>query len=221
LPVTEATLPDNPNWQYSRNKIACEELLIKAYRQEKFPFTIVRPSHTYDKTSLPIEGGYTVIDRMQRGRPVIVHGDGSSLWTLTHNTDFAKGFVGLLGNSHAIGETFHITSDDWLTWDQIHTILGGAFGVQPRIVHLPSDLIAAYDAEWGASLLGDKTHSFILDNSKIKRLVPEFICTTSFTRGAQEIATWFNADPTRRVVDPDFDRLCDRMIEAYRAAWPK
>jgi len=221
LPVTEATVLDNPYWQYSRNKIACEERLVRAYREEKFPITIVRPSHTYDNTLLPMDGGYTVVDRMLRGKEVIVHGDGTSLWTLTHNSDFAKGFVGLLGNSHATGEAYHITSDEWLTWNQIFQIVAHAFGTQARIVHVPTDLIAAYDPDWGAGLLGDKSHSFILDNSKMKRLVPDFLCTVPFSRGAEEIAAWYNADASRRKVDQEYDRLCDRILTAYCSAWPE
>ena len=220
LPVTESTVLDNPYWEYSRNKAACEERLVRAYREEKFPITIVRPSHTYSAPYVPIDGGWTAIDRMLRGEPVIVHGDGTSLWTLTHANDFAKGFVGLMGNAHAIGEAFHITSDEWLTWNQIHEILAAAAGVKPTLVHVPSDLIAAYDKAWGESLLGDKTHSFILDNSKVKRLVPDFICTTPFSRGAEEIITWHMADPARRKVDPAFNALCDRILQAYAKAWP-
>jgi len=220
LPVTESTVLDNPYWEYSRNKAACEERLVRAYREEKFPITIVRPSHTYSAPYVPVEGGWTTIDRMLRGEPVIVHGDGTSLWTLTHATDFAKGFVGLMGNAHAIGESFHITSDEWLTWNQIHEILAAAAGVKPTLVHVPSDLIAAYDKAWGESLLGDKTHSFILDNSKVKHLVPDFICTTPFSRGAEEIITWHMADPARRKVDPAFNALCDRILQAYAKAWP-
>ena len=220
LPVTESTVLDNPYWEYSRNKAACEERLVRAYREEKFPITIVRPSHTYSAPYVPVEGGWTAIDRMLRGEPVIVHGDGTSLWTLTHATDFAKGFVGLMGNAHAIGEAFHITSDEWLTWNQIHEILAAAAGVKPTLVHVPSDLIAAYDKAWGESLLGDKTHSFILDNSKVKRLVPDFICTTPFSRGAEEIIAWHMADPARQQVDPAFNALCDRILQAYAKAWP-
>ncbi|HQK42862.1 MAG TPA: SDR family oxidoreductase, partial [Anaerolineaceae bacterium] len=193
LPVTEAAILDNPVWQYSRDKAACEERLLRAYREEKFPFTIVRPSHTYSAVYVPVHGNWTTIDRMLRGLPVIVHGDGTSLWTLTHSSDFAKGFVGLMGNSHAIGEVYHITSDEWLTWNQIHEILASAAGVQPELVHVPSDLIAVYDPIWGESLLGDKAHSFILDNSKIKRVVPDFVCTTPFSRGAEEIIAWHRA----------------------------
>jgi len=201
--------------------MACEERLQRAYREDKFPITIIRPSHTYDKYYLPIEGGWTVAERMLRGDKIIVHGDGTSLWTLTHSSDFAKGLVGLLGNDHAIGESFHITSDEWLTWNRIHEIIAAALGVKADIVHIPSDLINAYAPEWGASLLGDKAHSFILDNSKIKRLVPDFVCTTPFSRGVEDIINWHMADASRRVVSKEFDALCDRMLEAYQQAWPK
>jgi nucleoside-diphosphate-sugar epimerase len=220
LPVTESTILENPYWQYSRDKIACEERLVRAYREERVPVTIVRPSHTYDATLLPMKGGYTVIDRMRHGKKVIVHGDGTSLWTLTHHADFAKGLIGLLGNSHALGEAFHITSDEWLTWNQIFEITARAFGTEAKVVHVPSDLIAAYDPDWGAGLLGDKSHSFILDNSKIKALVPAFVCTIPYSRGAEEIAAWYESDVTRRKVDGSFDRLCDRILNAYATAWP-
>jgi len=221
LPVTESTVLDNPYWQYSQDKIACEDRLVRAYREEKYPITIVRPSHTYDCTLIPMDGGYTVVDRMLRGKKVIVHGDGTSLWTLTHHADFAKGFVGLLGNSHAIGEAVHITSDEWLNWNQIFEIIARAAGTQARIVHIPSDLIAAYDPNWGAGLLGDKSVSLVFDNSKIKRLVPGFAAPIPFARGAEQIIAWYNADPSRRKVDEGFDRLCDRIIAAYDSAWPK
>ena len=221
LPVTESTLLDNPFWQYSRDKIACEERLVRAYREEKFPITIVRPSHTYDRTMVPIEGGWTVVDRMRRGLPVIVHGDGTSLWTLTHHTDFARGLVGLLGHSHAIGEAVHITSDEWLTWNQIFEIVARAAGVEPRLVHVPSDVVAAYDAKWGAGLLGDKSHSMIFDNRKIKRLVPDFVCRIPFSRGAEEILAWYDADPARRKVNADFNRVCDRVLTACESCRPK
>jgi nucleoside-diphosphate-sugar epimerase len=220
LPVTESTPLDNPYWKYSQDKIACEERLMRAYREEKFPITIVRPSHTYDKTMLPVQGGWTVIDRMRRGQKVIVHGDGSSLWVLTHHSDFAKGFVGLLGNSRAIGEAFHITSDELLTWNQIHEILARAAGVkEPKLVHVPSDLINAFDAAWGAGLLGDKSNSMVFDNTKIKRISPEFTCTVPYERGAREVIAWFDADPKRQVVDPEFNKLTDRIIAAYERAW--
>jgi nucleoside-diphosphate-sugar epimerase len=215
LPITESTPLDNPYWEYSRAKIACEKRLMQAYREEKFPITIVRPSHTYDKTKLPVQGHYTVIDRMRRGKKVIVHGDGTSLWTLTHHKDFAKGFVGLLGNYRTIGEAYHITSDEVLTWNQIFHILASAAGIEAKIVHIPSEVIATFDVEWGAGLLGDKTHSMMFDNTKIKRIVPNFVAAIPFSQGAHEILTWFDADPTRQVVDENFNQLVDRIIGAY------
>ncbi|MBN2197384.1 MAG: NAD-dependent epimerase/dehydratase family protein [Polyangiaceae bacterium] len=220
LPVRESSMLDNPVWQYSRDKIACEERLVRAYREERFPVTIVRPSHTYDATLLPPHGGYTVIDRMRRGKPVIVHGDGSSLWVLTHHRDFAKGLVGLLGLDAAIGEAFHITSDELLTWDRIHHVLARAAGTEARIVHVPSDVIARYDREWGDSLLGDKTHSMIFDNTKIKRFVPDYLATIPFSRGAEEIIAYHDADPARRRIDPAFDQLMDRIIADQRGILP-
>jgi nucleoside-diphosphate-sugar epimerase len=215
LPVTESTILDNPYWQYSRNKIACEELLVRAYRDEKFPMTIVRPSHTYDKTLLPFDGGYTVVNRMRLGKKVVVHGDGTSLWTLTHHADFAKGFVGLLGHPAATGEAFHITSDEWLSWNQIFTIIGRAAGAEPHQVHVPSDAIDALDPDWGAGLLGDKAHSMIFDNSKIKRLVPDFRASIPFARGAEEIIAWYDADPARQKIDEKRDHLFDLLVEKY------
>ncbi len=221
LPIVESTQLDNPYWEYSRNKIACEERLVRAFREERFPMTIVRPSHTYDRTLLPVRGGWTVIDRMRRGEPVIVHGDGTSLWVLTHHRDFARAFVGLLGNPHAIGEPFHITSDEFLTWNQIYGLLAEAAGVAaPQLVHVPSRLIDAYDPEWGASLVGDKMHSVIFDNTKIKRLVPDFEATIPYARGAEEVIAWYDADPSRQTVDEAFNALLDRILEAYREAWP-
>jgi nucleoside-diphosphate-sugar epimerase len=222
LPVTESTPLDNPYWLYSQNKIACEERLMKAYRQDKFPVTIVRPSHTYDKTCLPMDGGYTVVNRMRQGKKVIIHGDGTSLWVLTHHKDFARGFVGLLGNSHAIGDSFQITSDELLNWNQIFELVAKAAGVPAfQVVHVPSDLIAAYDPEWGAGLLGDKAVSMVFDNSKIKRMVPDFVAATPFSRGAEEIMAWYDADPARQVVDLAHDRMIDRILAAYESAWPK
>jgi nucleoside-diphosphate-sugar epimerase len=220
LPITESTPLHNPFWAYSRGKIACEERLMQAYRKDKFPITIVRPSHTYDRTMVPLRGQYTDIDRMRNGKRVIVHGDGTSLWVLTHHEDFAKGFVGLLGNQGAIGHAFHITSDELLTWNQIYTILAHAAGVEPQIVHVPSDVLAAFDPEMGASLLGDKAHSVIFDNSKIKRLVPDFAATIPFSQGAKEIVAWFDADPTRQVVDEQRNHLIDKIIATVEAAMP-
>jgi nucleoside-diphosphate-sugar epimerase len=212
VPVTESTPLHNPFWQYSRDKIACEELLMAAYREEEFPVTIVRPSHTYDRTSMPIDGGWTQIDRMRRGLPVVVHGDGTSLWTLTHHVDFAKAFVGLLGNSRTIGEAYTITGDDVLTWDQIFTILGRAAGVEPAVVHVPSDVIAAVDPAWGAGLLGDKAHSMIFDNSKVKSVVPDYVASIPFEQGAREMIAWRDADPARRVVNEKLDATIEQLI---------
>lgn len=220
LPVKESTLLDNPYWEYSRQKIACEELLVQAYRDDKFPMSIVRPSHTYDPSKIPLFGGYTTLRRMIEGQKVLVYGDGTSLWTLTHTKDFAKGFVPLLGNSRAIGEAFHITSEEWLNWNQIYQIMGQAMGVEPRLVHVPSDLVNAYDADLGAGLLGDKSNSMIFDNSKIKRLAPDFACTIPFSWGAQEIAAWYAADPARQQVDEGLNALVDEIIIAHEAAFP-
>jgi nucleoside-diphosphate-sugar epimerase len=219
LPVTESTLLDNPHWEYSRNKIACEELLVRAYRDHKFPMTIVRPSHTYDRTLLPFDHGYTVVDRMKKGKPVVVHGDGASLWVLTHHRDFAKGFVPLLGNSHAIGEAYHITSDEWLTWNQIYEIVAEQLGCKPQLVHVPSDAIASHDPGWGAGLLGDKTNSMVFDNSKIKAAVPGFAATIPFIRGAEEILQWYAEDPGRQRVDEKANALQDLLIGKIRGAF--
>lgn len=220
LPVQESTPLHNPFWGYSRNKAACEALLEQAGREDGFPFTIVRPSHTYDRTLLPFHGGYTSVARMRLGKPVVVHGDGTSLWTLTHHRDFAVGLVGLLGNPHALGHSFHITSDEWLSWNQIYTLVAHAAGVEPQLVHVPSELIAAYDPVWGASLLGDKSHSMIFDNSKIRRLVPQFRPVIPFWQGAQEIMAWYDEDESRQVVDPRVDEIQDRLVAAMERAWP-
>ena len=222
VPTSESTVLDNPYWLYSRNKIACEEMLVRAYREDKFPITIVRPSHTYDKTLLPMDGGYTVVNRMRKGQPVFVYGDGTSLWTLTHHRDFAKGFVGLLGLPAAIGEAVQITSDEWLTWDQIFTITAHAAGVpQPQLVHIPSDLINAYYPNLGAGLIGDKSNSMIFDNSKIKRLVPDFRCTIPFARGVEEVMAWYDADPARQKVDDKYNQIEDDLIARMLSIWPK
>jgi nucleoside-diphosphate-sugar epimerase len=214
LPITESTPLSNPFWAYSRDKIACEARLLSAHRDEGFPVTIVRPSHTYDCTLLPSHGGWTVVERMRRGKPVIVHGDGTSLWTLTHHDDFARAFLALLGNPAAIGEAFHITSDEVLTWNAIHQLLAQAAGVEASIVHVTSDLIAHYDAKWGESLLGDKAHSVIFDNAKIKRLAPGFSAEIPFSSGATEIVAHYDADASRRVIDEAFDATVDRILRA-------
>ena len=220
LPITESTLLANPFWAYSRAKIACEERLVRAYREEGFPMTIVRPSHTYDQTLLPMHGGWTVIDRMRQGKKVVVHGDGTSLWTLTHHRDFARGFVGLLGNARAVGEAFHITSDEVVTWNQIHDIFAQAAGTEAKLVHVPSDTIAAYDRDWGDGLLGDKAHSMIFDNSKIKRFVPDFAATIPLSWGAKEIIAWHEANPARQGVNEAFNGLMDRLVAAQEQALP-
>jgi nucleoside-diphosphate-sugar epimerase len=218
IPVVESTPLRNPFWQYSRDKIACEDLLVKAYRDEGLPATIVRPSHTYDKTLLPFDGGWTVVDRMRRGVPVVVPGDGTSLWTLTHHADFAHAFVGLLGHPAAIGDSFHITSDEWLSWNQIFTTVAKAAGVEPELVHVPSDAIAAADPAWGAGLLGDKAHSMVFDNTKVKRLVPDYVATIPFARGAQEIMAYYDADPSRQQVDEQMDATMDQLVQAHRVS---
>ncbi|HET7477708.1 MAG TPA: NAD-dependent epimerase/dehydratase family protein [Dermatophilaceae bacterium] len=216
LPVTESTPLRNPHWEYSRNKIAAEDVLVAAYRERAFPATIVRPSHTYDRTSVPFDGGWTVPARMLAGREVVVHGDGTSLWTLTHHTDFARGFVPLLGNPRTLGEAFHITGDDVLTWDRIAWCLAGALGVEPRIVHVPSDAVAALDPGWGAGLLGDKAHSMVFDTAKIRSVAPDFATTVRFEEGAREIAAWHLADPGRQRVDDRLDAVMDRLVARWR-----
>lgn len=215
LPITEDMPLGNPFWAYAADKVACEDLLREAAGREGFPATIVRPSHTYDRTKLPTAGGYTAVARMRQGKPVVVHGDGTSLWVLTHHRDFAVGLVGLLGNAAAVGEAFHITSDELLTWNQIYTLVGRAAGVEPRLVHVPSDIIARCDPEWGAGLLGDKAHSTIFDNSKIRRAVPEFAPAIPFARGAGEMIAWYDADPARRAVDARLDALMDALVAQW------
>ena len=215
-PVTESTPLRNPLWQYSRDKIACEDLLVARYREQGLPVTIVRPSHTYDHTLLPFTGGWTVVQRMLEGREVVVPGDGTSWWTLTHHEDFARAFVRLLDRPQAIGEAFHITSDEALTWDQIHQEVAAAAGVEARIVHVASDAIAAQDREIGASLVGDKSNSMVFDNTKIRTLAPGWRAQVPFRRGAAELVAWHLADPSRQRVDRDVDAMYDRLLEAYR-----
>lgn len=189
-------------------------MLVAAYRSAGFPATIVRPSHTYDRTLIPIEGGWTQLDRMLRGEPVVVHGDGTSLWTLTHNTDFAVGLVGLLNNPRAIGDTFQITSDEVLPWDAIYRMLGDALGVEPTLVHVASETIARSIPEWGPGLLGDKSHSVIFDNAKLRSVVPEYRAVTPFWRGAREIAEWHLASHDRQKVDAELNTALDALIAA-------
>ncbi len=214
VPIVESTPLHNPFWQYSRNKIACEERLLRAYREEGFPMTIVRPSHTYDETLLPFDphgAGYTVLDRLLKGKAVVVHGDGTSLWVLTHHKDFAKGFVGLLGHPAALGEAFHITSDEALPWNEVFHSIAHAAGVKAKLVHVPSEVIAREHPDWGAGLLGDKSHSVIFDNTKVKRLVPDFVATIPFRQGAREIVAYYKKHAGSFGVDPKVDALMDRL----------
>jgi len=218
--ITESTPLANPYWSYSQQKIACEERLMRAYREEGFPVTIVRPSHTYGETQIALAvnswaRSYTAVDRMRRGRKVIVPGDGSSLWVITHNTDFAKGLVGLLALPQAIGHAFHITSDEVMCWDQWYRLTAEAAGVEPDLVHIPSDFIAACVPESRGGLTGDKAVSAVFDNTKIKRFVPEYCVTVPFTLGIRRTIAWFDADPARRQIDEEANARWDKMIDAY------
>ena len=222
--ITESTPLSNPYWQYSRDKIACEEFLMKQYRENGFPVTIVRPSHTYDERSVPIgvrgeKGSWQVLKRMLDGKPVIIHGDGTSLWTITHNSDFAKAFAGLIGNVHAIGEAFHITSDESVTWEQIYSIIADELGVELKAVHVPSEFLVAtshYDFE--GSLIGDKANTVVFDNSKIKRAVPSFTATVRADQGIRQTIRNVLKHPELQTADPEFDAWCDRIIEAIENA---
>jgi nucleoside-diphosphate-sugar epimerase len=220
--ITESTPLVNPYWQYSRDKIACEERLMKAYREEGFPITIVRPSLTYGETQIVLavnswRKSYTAVDRMRRGKKVIVPGDGSSLWVVTHNSDFAEGLVGLLGNPQAIGHAFHITSDEVMTWDQFYTITAQAAGVEAQIVHIPSDFIGACIPDEVGSLTGDKAASVVFDNSKIKRFVPGYCAKTPFAQGIEKTIEWFDADASRKEIDEDANASWDKLIHAYES----
>ena len=219
--VTESTPLKNPVWEYSRNKIACEDRLTALWRERDFPMVIVRPSLTY-ATVWPIAIGgwddFTLVSRMRRGGEVIVHGDGTSLWTVTHADDFAKGFVGLLGNTAALGHAFHITSDELLTWDQIYSTIAQAAGVEPKLVHVPSEFLAGFDEAWRGTLLGDKAHSAVFDNAKIRRFVPGFAATIPFHVGARMTLEWFEADPARQRVVRATDERMDAAIAAWRRA---
>lgn len=221
--VTESTPLANPYWDYSRDKIACEDRLYQIYRDEQFPMTIVRPSLTYD-TVIPVAIGswedYTIIDRMKKGKKVIVHGDGSSLWTITHSEDFAKAFVGLMGHQQAIGHAFHITSDEILTWNQVYEAVADAAGVKANIIHIPSDFICEIAEKEGQSwmwgnLHGDKAVSVIYDNTKIKRFVPGFVATIPFKEGIKRTVRWFEAEPERMIVLEENNDLIDKIIKAY------
>lgn len=221
--ITESTPLANPYWQYSQNKIACEELLIDEYRKNGFPITIVRPSHTYGKTGIPSSLNssshpWSLIDRILNGKEIIVHGDGTSLWTMTHNTDFAKGFVGLLGNMQSIGHAFHITSDEVLSWNQIYRAIGKAVGVSPKIVHISSDFIINFLPEKSGSLLGDKARSCVFDNSKIKKFVPEYKATVPFQSGVKQSIEWFNEHPKKCKTDKKWNKIIDKIIDRYKNA---
>ncbi|GHU53804.1 hypothetical protein FACS1894132_07050 [Clostridia bacterium] len=216
--ITESTPLANPYWDYSQNKIACEEYLLKMYRENNFPITIVRPSHTYDERSIPLgvhgaNGSWQVAKRMLDGKPVIIHGDGTSTWVMTHNSDFAKGFCGLLGNIKAIGESFHITSDEVLTWNQIYSCIANALGVNLKAVHISSEYLAKQsDENFTGSLIGDKANSVVFDNSKIKRIVPDFTATKRFDIGIKETIEHVLANPSLQILDPEFDTWCDEII---------
>lgn len=222
--ITEGTTLANPYWQYSRNKIACEEVLMKAYREQQFPVTIIRPSHTYDNRSVPLgvhgdKGSFQVLKRMLEGKPVIIHGDGTSLWTMTHNTDFAKGYVGLMGNPHAIGEAFQITNDETLTWNQIYSTIARCLGVELKPYYVSSYFLAAtgkYDML--GSLIGDKANSVVFDNRKLKDAVPDFRPTVRFEQGVAEAIANVMAHPELQREDPAFDAWCDQVIAAQNNA---
>lgn len=221
--ITESTPLKNPHWQYSRDKIACEMVCQSAYRDKDFPITIVRPSLTYE-TVIPLSIGawedFTIIERMRKGKPVIVQGDGTSLWTITHARDFAVGFVGLFGNQRALGESFHITSDEVLSWNQLYDAAGAAAGVSKvEKVHIPSAFLAKLSPAEEGNLLGDKAHSVIFDNSKIKQVVPEFNATISFKEGITETVKWFDTHPERCVVREETNAMFDRIIGAYQSVF--
>ena len=223
--ITERTPLENPYWEYSRNKIACEDRLLFAYLEEGFPVTIIRPSHTYGLSQIPLavsswQHPWTVIDRMKRGQKVIVPGDGTSLWVLTWNADFAKGLIGLLGNKKAIGEAFQITSDEVLSWNQIHLEAYRALGLEPNLISIPSDLIAAYDPPSLGSLLGDKANSMVFDNSKIKRFVPDYACEVTWAEGVRRSLAWFEAHPEFQTIDHEMNSGWDEIISAYQRAFP-
>ena len=222
--ITEGTPLANPYWEYSRNKIACEAFLMEKYRQEGFPVTIIRPSHTYDDRSVPLgvhgdKGSWQVLRRMLDGKRVIIHGDGSSLWTLTHNSDFAKGFIGLMGNPHAMGNAFQITSDEALSWDQIYRTIADKLGVELKACHVSSEFladVAPYDFRGG--LIGDKAVTVLFDNAKLKRAVPGFQATVRFEEGVARTIDNILAHPELQVPDPAFDTWCDKVLEALDQA---
>jgi nucleoside-diphosphate-sugar epimerase len=220
LPITESTPLSNPFSAYGRAKIACEELLNAAYRDSQFPMTIIRPSHTYDATRLPLYGGWTAFDRMLRGAPSVVHGDGTSLWTLTHARDFASALVALLGRRDTLGHAFTITSDEVLTWDAIYREVGTALGVEPSIVHVTSDTIARIGGPaWADDHLGDRAHSLVFDTGKLRQYVPGWTPTTTFAEGVREMVAWYDAHPEEKRVDPEVDAVLDRLAATVIDGW--
>ncbi|MDR0405438.1 MAG: SDR family oxidoreductase [Clostridiales bacterium] len=221
--ITESTPLANRFWEYSRNKIACEEYLTRLYREEGFPVTIVRPSHTYGERSVPVGlhgrgGSWQVLRRMLAGKPVLIHGDGASLWTMTHNSDFARGFVGLMGNIHAAGEAVHITSDESVTWNQVYEIIAAALNVKLNAVHVSSDFLIAANGAFRGPLLGDKANSVVFDNAKLKRLVPGFAATVRVDEGVTQAVRYVMTHPERQTGDPEFDAWCDKVAGAVNAA---
>ena len=213
-PITEEIPLHNPFWAYSRGKIESENYLMKRFTEKDFPVTICRPSHTYDKTRFPLYGNNTAFNRMKQNKKVIIHGDGNTLWTLTNAKDFAKGFIGLFGNPETIGEAYHITSDETLTWNEIAKIIAESAGLELKMSHLPVDFIAKYDPEWGSNLLGDKSYSTVFDNSKIRKIVPEFKASISYSEGVKEIIDWY-AKEENQVVNLELDTLMDKMIADF------
>jgi nucleoside-diphosphate-sugar epimerase len=216
-PIRESTPLRNPYWQYSRDKIACEDLLVARYRDDGFPATIVRPSHTYDQFRNPLAGRWTQIARLRAGRPAVVHGDGTSLWTLTHASDFAYMFAGLLARPEAVGESYHITGDEFLTWDAIFTALARAAGVKsPDLAHVASDTLARLIPEWGPGLVGDKAHSVVFDNSKVRALRPGFAQKVPFAEGARQIMAAYDAHPELQSFDAALDAKLDEAVKLAR-----
>lgn len=214
LPITEDVPLINPFWKYSQAKIDCENYLMKRYNENGFPITICRPSHTYDKTKPALKAGYLPFHRMKTGKKIIIHGDGKTLWTLTHTKDFAKGFIGLLGNQGTIGQAYHITSNETVTWNQIAEIFSRKAGYEPNLIHIPIDFISQYDYEWGAELYGDKAYDTYFDNTKIRNIVPDFKATIPFEEGAGEIAEWYK-DTSNQFLNAELDNKMDLIIREF------
>ena len=230
--ITESTSLVNPYWEYSRNKAICEAWLMDRFREDGFPVTIIRPSHTYNNEAVPVGvhghyeyGSWQILKRMIQGKPVIIHGDGSSLWTLTHNTDFAKGFIGLLGHPHALGQAVHITSDERLTWTQIHEIIADRLGVELNPLYVPTDLLVhagkKYGYDFEGQLLGDKARTVLFDNAKVKRLVPEFVATTRFDQAMAEAIPYILSHPELQTEDLEFDAFCDEVEATMKQAYDR